>query len=288
MVTKMQRLNSQYRVLPPEGVLMTENPAIYALREAVVHFGDPQRPVLQRISLEIPRGQFLTVVGPSGCGKSTLLRVLAGLQSLSGGQLERSSGESAMPTRGASGAELRAGFVFQQPALLPWRTAMQNLRLPLELGSGAAGEGQAAEAGEERLLGLLEQVGLSRADAGKRPGQLSGGMQMRLSLARALVRDPQVLLLDEPFAAVDDFLRMKLQDSLRALHDARGLTTILVTHNLQEAAYLSDRVVVLQPSPRGLSADLSVGRSRLSPAERRRAPEQFEFLQQLSAALFPS
>lgn len=259
---------------------MTANPAIYALREAVVHFGDPQRPVLQRISLSIPRGQFLTVVGPSGCGKSTLLRVLAGLQSLSSGELERSAGSPAALPGGGSADELRAGFVFQQPALLPWRTALQNLRLPLELGAGVSDD--------ERLLGLLEQVGLSRGDAGKRPGQLSGGMQMRLSLARALVCDPQVLLLDEPFAAVDDFLRMKLQDNLRALHDARGLTTILVTHNLQEAAYLSDRVVVLQPSPRGLTADLSAGRSQLSAAERRRAPEQFQFLQQLTAALFPS
>jgi len=259
---------------------MTANPAIYALREAVVHFGDPQRPVLQRISLGIPRGQFLTVVGPSGCGKSTLLRVLAGLQSLSSGELERSAGPTAAVSGSGSSEQLRAGFVFQQPALLPWRTALQNLRLPLELGAG--------DSDDERLLSLLEQVGLSRADAGKRPGQLSGGMQMRLSLARALVRDPQVLLLDEPFAAVDDFLRMKLQDSVRAVHDSRGLTTILVTHNLQEAAYLSDRVVVLQPSPRGITADFSVARSRLSPAERRRAPEQFEFLQQLSAALFSS
>ncbi|MFM7922768.1 MAG: ABC transporter ATP-binding protein [Planctomycetaceae bacterium] len=267
-------------VLLEEGVLMTANPAIYSLREAVVHFGDLKRPVLQQISLRIPRGQFLTVVGPSGCGKSTLLRVLAGLQSLSGGELERSAEPASVVSGGGSAAELRAGFVFQQPALLPWRTALQNLRLPLELGAGSPDD--------ERLLGLLEQVGLSRADAGKRPGQLSGGMQMRLSLARALVHDPQVLLLDEPFAAVDDFLRMKLQDSVRSLHDSRGLTTILVTHNLQEAAYLSDRVVVLQPAPRGITADFSVERSRMSPAERRRAPEQFKFLQQLSAALFPS
>jgi len=259
---------------------MAEKAAIYSLQDAVVHFGDPLRPVLQQISLRIPRGQFLTVVGPSGCGKSTLLRVLAGLQPLSGGQMERSAGPASATAGGGSTAELRAGFVFQQPALLPWRTALQNLRLPLELG--------AAKSDDERLLGLLEQVGLSRADAGKRPGQLSGGMQMRLSLARALVRDPQVLLLDEPFAAVDDFLRMKLQDSVRALHDARGLTTILVTHNLQEAAYLSDRVVVLQPAPRGITADFSLERSCLSPAERRRAPEQFQFLQQLTAALFPS
>ena len=259
---------------------MAEKTAIYSLRDAVVHFGDPLRPVLHQISLGIPRGQFLTVVGPSGCGKSTLLRVLAGLQSLTGGQLQRSAGVTSTATGGGPAAELRAGFVFQQPALLPWRTALQNLRLPLELGADASED--------ERLLSLLEQVGLNRADAGKRPGQLSGGMQMRLSLARALARDPQVLLLDEPFAAVDDFLRMKLQDSVRALHDARGLTTILVTHNLQEAAYLSDRVVVLQPAPRGIVADFLLERSCLSPAERRRAPEQFEFLQQLSAALFPS
>lgn len=172
------------------------------------------------------------------------------------------------------------GLCFSSRLCCRGEQRLQNLRLPLELGAGVSDD--------ERLLGLLEQVGLSRGDAGKRPGQLSGGMQMRLSLARALVCDPQVLLLDEPFAAVDDFLRMKLQDNLRALHDARGLTTILVTHNLQEAAYLSDRVVVLQPSPRGLTADLSAGRSQLSAAERRRAPEQFQFLQQLTAALFPS
>jgi ABC-type glutathione transport system ATPase component len=137
-------------VLLEEGVLMTANPAIYSLREAVVHFGDLKRPVLQQISLRIPRGQFLTVVGPSGCGKSTLLRVLAGLQSLSGGELERSAEPASVVSGGGSAAELRAGFVFQQPALLPWRTALQNLRLPLELGAGSPDD--------ERLLGLLEQM----------------------------------------------------------------------------------------------------------------------------------
>lgn len=218
----------------------------FELQNVTVDFGSVSGPVLQHLNAEIPAGQFLSIVGPSGCGKSTLLRLLAGLQPVSSGHLLRN---------GSADPVVPPGFVFQQPALLPWRTVLANLRLPCELGSY---RGPAST--DDELLQLLQQVGLSADDVSKRPAELSGGMQMRLSLARALVHRPGILLLDEPFAAVDDLLRMKLQELVRNLHDARGLTTILVTHNLQEAAFLSDRILVLQPAPAGLVCDLSSGR----------------------------
>lgn len=218
-------------------------PTVFELQDITVDFGGAAGPVLRELNLHVPAGQFITIVGPSGCGKSTLLRLLAGLQQPSAGSIARQNSDGPAP-----------GFVFQQPALLPWRTVLQNLRLPCELGRSQMRQNPA----EDQLLDLLGQVGLNRSDVDKRPAELSGGMQMRLSLARALVRQPQVLLLDEPFAAVDDLLRMKLQELVRELHDRRGLTTILVTHNLQEAAFLSDRVLVLQPAPAGFTADISI------------------------------
>jgi len=255
---------------------MNPDRAIFTLQDVTVFFEDPARPVLSNVGLTIREGEFVSLVGPSGCGKSTMLRVLAGLQSLSAGSVR-----SAPPLQGQQSAEI--GFVFQQPALLPWRTALQNLRLPLELG---ATHGHAADPPEAELLSLLTQVGLSHHDANKRPAELSGGMQMRLSLARALVRNPRILLLDEPFAAVDDFLRMKLQDKLRQLHDSRGLTTVLVTHNLQEAAILSDRILVMKPAPAGITADLSVDHPTQSLDELRTSRHFPETLQKLTAALF--
>lgn len=249
---------------------------MFTLQDVTVHFDDLSRPVLSNVSLMIREGEFVSLVGPSGCGKSTMLRVLAGLQNPSAGSVRRGQ-----PQQGHPVAEI--GFVFQQPALLPWRTALQNLRLPLELG---ASHSQGTDPAESELLSLLTQVGLGHHDADKRPSELSGGMQMRLSLARALVRNPRILLLDEPFAAVDDFLRMKLQDKLRQLHDARGLTTVLVTHNLQEAAFLSDRILVMKPAPAGITADLSIHRPALSLDELRTSRFFPETLQKLTAALF--
>ncbi len=244
--------------------------AVFELRDVTVDFGSVSGPVLQCLNAEIPAGQFLSIVGPSGCGKSTLLRLLAGLQPHSSGQLLRGdSADNRVPP----------GFVFQQPALLPWRTVLANLRLPCELGGS-----RTAVPSESELLQLLQQVGLSGEDIRKRPAELSGGMQMRLSLARALVHRPGILLLDEPFAAVDDLLRMKLQELVRNLHDARGLTTILVTHNLQEAALLSDRILVLQPAPAGLVCDLPSGRVADHTTWRMSA-EVIEIQHQLTKAL---
>ena len=255
--------------------MCSEGSSIYQLKQVTVAFGSAP-PVLDRVNLSIAKGEFVALAGPSGCGKSTLLKVLAGL-------LRPLSGEVLFAGRPAGSAGQSVGFVFQQPALLPWRTALQNLRLPLELGSG-----QGAFPAEPELLALMRQVGLKESDAGKRPGEMSGGMQMRLSLARALVRSPQVLLLDEPFAAVDDLLRVKLQDNLRAVHEARGLTTILVTHNLQEAAWLSDRVLVIQPAPAGITDSIAVPRIAGEQSTRRASAEFHSTLNALNAALLKS
>ncbi len=180
--------------------------------------------------LTVPSGEIVSLIGPSGCGKTTLLRLIAGLERPSAGAVvfdppAARKGESA--------------FVFQQPSLMPWRTAIENVMLPLELiGGGSRGESRSAAAA------LLEQVGL--ADAANRfPRQLSGGMRMRVSLARALITEPRVLLLDEPFAAIDDMLRTQLGQLLLDLWDRRRFTAVLVTHNIAEAVLLTHQVAVM-------------------------------------------
>ena len=247
----------------------------FELRDVAVGFPGSERLVLTEISLSICRGEFVSFVGPSGCGKSTLLRLLAGLLSPSGGKLSRTDGRGDDMTA-------RIGFVFQHPTLLPWRTAVQNIRLPLELGPGLRRQALT----DDQIRQRLEHVGLSSSDAFKRPPQLSGGMQMRLSLARALATDPAVLLLDEPFAAVDDLLRLKLQEDIRRLHNARGLTTVLVTHNLHEAVFLSDRVFVLAGTPSSVAAEVAVEWAGDRNAEFRNSPAFGECIRRLSEALF--
>ncbi|MBL8814212.1 MAG: ABC transporter ATP-binding protein [Planctomycetaceae bacterium] len=242
----------------------------FVLRDVTVQFGQ-QPPVLKDLSFQVESGQFLALVGPSGCGKSTLLRLFADLLGPVAGTVSRRSDVGAG----------QIGFVFQQPNLLPWRTGLQNLQLPSELGRSAK-----EVRSEEELLDLMRQVGLKDSDKDKRPAEMSGGMQMRLSLARALVNEPRILLLDEPFAAVDDLLRMKLQEDVRRIHDERKLTTILVTHNLHEAAYLSDRVLVLSSAPALIRQDLQLERSSMTAEQRRTAEETMRSLQRLTGALF--
>jgi NitT/TauT family transport system ATP-binding protein len=187
------------------------------------------------LDLNVTAGQFLAILGPSGCGKSTLLRLIAGLDAASSGRV-------------ALGAGAKIAYVFQDAHLLPWRTVLNNTALPLELlGVSRSQRLAAAEA-------ALKQVGL--ADAMDRyPNQLSGGMRMRVSLARALVTEPTLLLLDEPFAALDEITRQKLDEQLRELWQNRGLTVIFVTHSTSEAVFLADRAVVLTARPARLVAD---------------------------------
>jgi NitT/TauT family transport system ATP-binding protein len=250
------------------------NPAAFEMSGLGIRFPGAERSIIENFSLAIPQGEFLSIVGPSGCGKSTLLKLLAGLLYPTSGTISRAPS--------SNGQMNRVGFVFQHPTLLPWRTAEANLQLPLELGRSRSVRPLSSAECEE----LLRQVGLTVADAGKRPSELSGGMQMRLSLARALATKPDVLLLDEPFAAVDDLLRLKLQEDVRRLHDERRLTSVLVTHNLHEAVFLSDRVIVLNGSPSTLVDSLRIHTKTDRSSAFRNSQEFFEFLRTVSTTLF--
>ena len=184
--------------------------------------------VIENLTFDVPAGEFLAILGPSGCGKSTLLRIVAGLDAPSGGTLK------IIP----SDAKFHTAFVFQDAHLLPWRTVLENAALPLEL----TGVDQAERLA--RASRVLAEVGLTDAES-RYPAQLSGGMRMRVSLARALVTEPRLLLLDEPFAALDEITRFRLEVRLRDLWMERGMTTIFVTHSITEAAFLANRAVVL-------------------------------------------
>jgi NitT/TauT family transport system ATP-binding protein len=186
---------------------------------------------LADISLTLDTGELMVLLGPSGCGKSTLLRLIAGLDRPSAGRID---------WPGSPPAPGEIGYVFQEATLMPWATAAQNVALPLRL----RGDGDAAA----RVGNMLARVGLDEfADA--RPKTLSGGMRMRVSIARALVSRPKLLLMDEPFAALDEFTRHRLQDDLLDLTRELGCTTVFVTHSLYEAAYLGSRIVLMTPRP---------------------------------------
>lgn len=204
---------------------------------------------LDGLSLDVPAGQFVAILGPSGCGKSTLLRIVAGLDAPQAGSVDIDNPELHEGTR-LPYASPRAdiAYVFQDAHLLPWRTVLRNVELPLEL----MGLGKPHR--RERAAEALEQVGLSDALA-RYPAQLSGGMRMRVSLARALVTDPKLLLLDEPFAALDEITRQHLDEQLRALWASLGMTVIFVTHSTGEAVFLAQRAVVLSQRPAIIVAD---------------------------------
>ncbi|WP_437660815.1 ABC transporter ATP-binding protein [Sorangium sp. So ce1182] len=197
------------------------------------------------IDLDIAPGAFVALLGPSGCGKSTLLRLVAGLDRADAGAAVVEAEEGAGDARRARAP---IAYVFQDAHLLPWRSVLENAALPLELAGAPLEERHAA------ARAALLQVGLD--DAGARyPGELSGGMRMRVSLARAMVTRPRLLLLDEPFAALDELTRGRLDDQLRALWAELGMTVLFVTHSIIEAAYLAERAVVLSPRPARVVAD---------------------------------
>jgi NitT/TauT family transport system ATP-binding protein len=190
---------------------------------------------LDRLDLAVRAGEFLTLLGPSGCGKSTALRIIAGLSEPSSGAVEWPS--AAVPEAGRHDI----GFVFQEPTLMPWATVAGNVRLPLDLQ-------HADNAAQSRVAPALERVGLA-AFAQAYPRELSGGMKMRVSIARALVTEPKLLLMDEPFAALDEITRFKLNDDLLSLWQTLGKTVVFVTHSVFESVYLSNRIVVMTPRP---------------------------------------
>jgi NitT/TauT family transport system ATP-binding protein len=205
------------------------------------------------IDLAVAEGEFVSLVGPSGCGKSTTLRVIAGL-------LEPTSGTLAFPQ-----GRPEIAFVFQEPTLMPWARTLENARLPLDL------KGMPRTEANERAAHALARVGLAGSERAY-PRELSGGMKMRVSIARALAAEPKLLLMDEPFAALDELTRQALNDDLLKLWHEDSLTVIFVTHSVFESTYLSTRVVVMSPRPGRIAADIAlpspVGRDegyRLTP-----------------------
>jgi NitT/TauT family transport system ATP-binding protein len=199
------------------------------------------------MSLKIEQGQFVSFLGPSGCGKSTALRMIAGLESISAGDIHV-NGHA--PGKGPIGAQ-DIGFVFQEPTLMPWASVFDNVYLPLRL------SGMSRKEATPRVEEVLTQVGLSRF-AKAYPRELSGGMKMRVSIARALVTRPRLLLMDEPFAALDEMTRFKLNNDVLRLWQEHGLTVVFVTHSVYESVYLSNRVIVMAARPGRVVADIAI------------------------------
>jgi NitT/TauT family transport system ATP-binding protein len=196
------------------------------------------------VSFDLRAGEFLAVVGPSGCGKTTLLRILAGLMAPTGGKV-------ALDGRPIDGPSDGIGVVFQEPVLLPWRTVFQNVVLPLEI------LGRVDDAGRARVDRLLALVGLAEF-RDRHIWELSGGMQQRVAIARALVTDPLLLLMDEPFGALDAMTREQMNVELLRICAETGKTTVFITHNLVEAVFLADRVLVLTARPASVRATVEI------------------------------
>jgi NitT/TauT family transport system ATP-binding protein len=230
---------------------------VIEVRGVSVSFGTKR--VLTDIGFRVEAGEFLCIVGPSGCGKTTLLRLLAGLVAPTAGQIQVAGEQVRGPAR-------ERAIVFQDysKALLPWRTVAGNVELSLEA-SGVPGAERS-----RRVEGLLAKMGLAQA-ARQYPGQLSGGMQQRVQIARALAQQPTVLLMDEPFGALDAITRQGLQDELARLVAEHGTTVVFITHDLEEAIYLGDRVIVLEANPgriaERIAVDIARPRSQLETRE---------------------
>jgi NitT/TauT family transport system ATP-binding protein len=200
--------------------------------------------ILQNLSADIAPGEFVSIIGPSGCGKSTLLKLVAGLTPITSGSIE-------IEGQSPAAARKSLSFIFQDPTLLPWRTVRANIALPLDLAHTPRAERDAIVTRQLALVGL-DHV------ANHYPRQLSGGMKMRVSIARALASNPRLLLLDEPFAALDEITRDRLNEELLRLRTLNSWTVLFVTHSVAEAVFLSDRILVLAPHPGRLAHDLPI------------------------------
>jgi NitT/TauT family transport system ATP-binding protein len=227
------------------------------------------------LDLDVARGEFVSLLGPSGCGKSTALRLIAGLTAANSGTV------SVSHRAGQADRRHSIGFVFQEPTLMPWASVRENVRLPLKLSHAPAGEADA------RVREALVQVGLTEfADA--YPRELSGGMKMRVSLARALVTDPDVLLMDEPFAALDEITRFRLNNDLLELWRNLKKTVVFVTHSVFESVYLSQRVIVMTSRPGRISSEFRIDTPEPRVEDFRMSTGYAGYCREVSKALSPS
>ena len=229
---------------------------------------------LQNMSMDIAQGQFVSLLGPSGCGKSTVLRIIAGLGDTTAGTVVWPGAAPAASKRRKN----EIGFVFQEPTLMPWATVLDNVWLPLRL------DRISRAAARERVMGALTMVGLEKF-ADSYPRELSGGMKMRVSIARALVTRPKLLLMDEPFAALDEITRFRLNDDLLHLWEKFGWTVVFVTHSVYESVFLSQRIVVMAARPGRVVEDLSIGAPYPREDEFRISDAYNEYCRQTSDAL---
>jgi NitT/TauT family transport system ATP-binding protein len=218
--------------------------------------------VLDHITFQIQPGEFVALLGPSGSGKSSLLRLTAGLDRADEGRLSIEAGQEAVSR----------GFVFQEPTLIPWRNVLRNTTLPLELQGWETDKAEARAEEELRRVRLVDF-------AARYPHELSGGMKMRTSVARALITRPNLLLLDEPFAALDEPTRHALQQQLREIWTALGMTVLFVTHSISEAVFLADRVIVLSQRPARILLDSAIN---LPPARRAALRTSLNYVQEMS------
>ncbi len=232
-------MNAPDRTLPPPSASGSVRELAVQVRKTSVVYPSADAPVraLHEVDLDIAPGEFVSLIGPSGCGKTTLLRVIADLEPITSGSV-RVNGLSPHEARLARAY----GYVFQSPALFPWRTVLANVMLPLQIQGRSAADCQAVALEQ---LGRVGLIGFER----KYPWQLSGGMQQRVSIARALGFEPRILMMDEPFGALDEITRDRLNEQLQQLWQREKRTVVFVTHSIAEAVYLSTRIVVMSPRP---------------------------------------
>lgn len=241
------------------------------VHKAFKRLGQAPLVAIDTVSFDLRSGQLISLLGPSGCGKTTFLRIAAGLIPKTSGTVEINGAEVERPQRDF-------GIVFQQPNLMPWRTVLKNVLFPVEI------QGDPDGGAAQRAAELLSLVGLSGFEHSY-PAQLSGGMQQRVALCRALVHQPRLLLMDEPFGALDELTRMEMQDLLLDIRAKTGATVMLVTHSISEAVYLSDRVAVFSPRPARIADIIAVNLSYPRRPETRYAREFTELEHRAGRAL---
>lgn len=266
----MNLSNSALEILTETPSAPNGNSPALVVREVSLTFPDGEQGlhVLSDISFSVAKEEFVCILGPSGSGKSTLLRILAGLLTPTQGEIFYPGIDSRQPI----------GFVFQKANLMPWRTVVENITLPLEL------QNISKASADQQAKNLIDLVGLEGFEDSL-PRDLSGGMEQRVAIARALIYDPRILLLDEPFGALDALTRERMGSELLRIWQARRKTVLMVTHAIPEAVFLADRVLVLSPRPGEIRLDLSVDLPRPREEEMKYTPEFGEIAKQLRTAI---